>query len=270
MTLRIAVITDIHYGIDVGKKKGTQALPLVDQFIDAAHAFNADYIFNLGDDISTRDPDSDEKYKTSLRQHFNRAACPVIKIDGNHCVRFQEKQSLSRSFDTQDHHIIMWNPYMNRYTAEGVIPDPQDIEWLENDLALADKPTIILSHIPFRGPESNKKWSGTPQVEGTYYPSHFAEPEKLQELIENSGKVILCLSGHRHLDHTQTVNSVHHIIQQSLVEAADNGQPAGAYNLMEIDQHEIRIQTFGQQRSIPSVLPLAMPTAIAAPIPKAA
>ena len=251
------------------RKKGTQALPLVDQFIDAAHAFNADFIFNLGDDISTRDPESDEKYKTSLRQHFNRASCPVIKIDGNHCVRYQEKQSLSRSFDTHDHHIIMWNPYMNRYTAEGVIPDPQDIEWLENDLAHTNNPTIILSHIPFRGPESSKVWNGTPQVGGTYYPSHFSEAEKLQDIIEASGKVILCLSGHRHLDHTQTAHSVHHIIQQSLVETADNGQPSGAYNLMEIDAHEIRIQTFGLERNIPANLPLT-PRNVSTLPPKAA
>ena len=157
MALRIAVITDIHYGIDIGAKKGTQALPLVDEFIDAAAAFKADLILNLGDEISTRDPESDEKFKATLRHHFNRAACPVIKIDGNHCVRFQERQSVSRSFDMDKFHIVMWNPYMNRYTRDGVIPDPQEIEWLENDLAGTDKPTIILSHIPFRGPESEKK-----------------------------------------------------------------------------------------------------------------
>jgi hypothetical protein len=269
MALRIAVITDIHYGIDIGAKKGTQALPLVDEFIDAAAAFKADLILNLGDEISTRDPESDEKFKATLRHHFNRAACPVIKIDGNHCVRFQERQSVSRSFDMDKFHIVMWNPYMNRYTRDGVIPDPQDIEWLENDLSGTGKPTIILSHIPFRGPESEKKQLKRAQTEGLYYPSHFAEAENLQEIIESSGKVMMCLSGHRHLDYHETANGVHHIIQQSLVEVVADGKPSGAYNLIEIDDDEIRINGVGLKRNIPASLPVLVKPS-STPIPQVA
>jgi hypothetical protein len=269
MTLRIAVITDIHYGMDIGAKKGSQALNLVDQFIDAAHSFGAHYIFNLGDDISTRDPVTDEHYKQTLRQHFNRAACPIIKIDGNHCVRFQEKQSTSRSFQTDSHHIVLWNPYLNRYTRDGVIPDPEDIEWLESELTKADKPAIILSHVPFRGPESERKQFKRAHTEGQYYPSHFADAEKLQEIIESSGKVILCLSGHRHLNHIETMSGVHHTIQQSLVEIVEDGKPAGAYSLIEIDQHEIRINGFGLKQPPQITLPLrAKP--LATPAPQAA
>lgn len=268
MVLRLAVITDIHYGIDVGAKKGTLALPLVDQFIDEARNFNADYVINLGDEISTRAPDQDENFKTTLRQHFNRAASPVLKIDGNHCVRFQEKQSPSHSFDTPDHHIVLWNPYMNRYTGAGVIPDAQDVQWLDNDLSLTDKPTIILSHIPFRGPPCPSK-QYSPKIETQYYPSHFVNEATLQDIVENSGKVILCLSGHRHLDHVQTAGGVHHIIQQSLVESDEQGTPCGAYNLIEISDNALSITARGLKRNMPGVLPLT-PRAMPLPKPKVA
>lgn len=254
MALRLAVITDIHFGTDIGKKVGTKALPLIDQFLLDAKNFNADYVVNLGDEISTQSPDLDENYKATLRQHFSRAASPILKIDGNHCVRFQAQQSVSRSFDTHGFHITMWNPYMNRYTAEGVIPDPRDIEWLENDLLMTDLPTIVLSHIPFRGPESYRK-NSTFKNDVPYYPSHFVSEYKLQDIIEDSGKVIMCLSGHRHLDHVQTKGSVHHIIQQSLVESLQEGKPCGAYNLIEINDTAISITAKGDGRNMPGSLP---------------
>ena len=269
MTLRIAVITDIHYGPDIGAKKGSQAPFLVDQFINAATVFNAHYIFNLGDDVSSRDPESDEQYKQTLSRVFKRASCPVIKIDGNHCVRFQEKQTLSRSFDTEHHHIVMWNPYMNRYTRAGVIPDPQDMEWLENDLANAEKPTIILSHIPFRGLESEGQRLRRTQTEGHYYPANFANEEQLRDIVESSGKVILCLSGHRHLNSIEMNNGVYHSIQQSLVEVIEDDKPSGAYSLIEIDDHEIRINGYGLQQPPKIVLPLLVKPA-SAPLPQVA
>lgn len=259
MALRLAVITDIHYGIDVGAKKGTQALPLIDQFLAEAQNFNADYVINLGDEISTRAPELDDSFKATLRQHFTRAACPVLKVDGNHCVRFQEKQTPSRSFDTHGHHIVLWNPYMNRYTGEGVIPDAQDVDWLNDDLLMTDLPTIILSHIPFRGPDSATKHYN-PKIENQYYPSHFVNEAKLQDIVEDSGKVILCLSGHRHLDHVQKQGRVHHIIQQSLVEADPQGTPSGAFNLIDITDSAITITAHGHNRKMPAILPLTPQT----------
>ncbi|MCM2344813.1 MAG: metallophosphoesterase, partial [Alphaproteobacteria bacterium] len=116
MVLRLAVITDIHYGFDTGVKKGAQAPQLVEDFINQAHQFGADYIVNLGDNVSSQNPIADEQYRKSLRAQFKRAACPVIDIDGNHDVRFQARQSPSASVVTSDHHIIQWNPYLNRYT----------------------------------------------------------------------------------------------------------------------------------------------------------
>lgn len=269
MTLRIASITDIHYGLDIGAKKGSAAPALIDQFLDAAQAFNADYIFNLGDEISSRDPVTDEKFKQSLRKQFKRAACPILKIDGNHCARFQEKQSPSSIMDSDSHQIILWNPYMNRYTRDGVIPDPEDIDWLQNALSSAMKPTILLSHIPFSGPESGKKWAKQIQTEEIYYPSYFAEQQKLRDLIEDSGHVILCLSGHRHLNHHEMNKGVHHIIQQSLVEIVKDGNPAGAYNLIEINDREIRINGYGLKQPKEMILPLSVKPAPAR-APKAA
>lgn len=256
MVLRIAVVTDIHYGIDVGVKKGTEAPRLIEDFIDAADQFKADYILNLGDSVSSQDPASDTKFRTALRAQFKRAACPVLEIDGNHDVRYQARQSPSGRIITHDHHIILWNPYLNRYTREGVIPDPQDIEWLENEINSAQKPVILLSHIPFAGPESKRKKLKAESVQALYYPSFFEKPRKIKAIVESSGKVLLCLSGHRHLNYTEHSNGTHHVIQQSMVETVENGQPSGAYSMIEVDAHEIRIKGFGLQQPALTVLPL--------------
>ncbi|QQG37175.1 MAG: metallophosphoesterase [Micavibrio aeruginosavorus] len=245
MALRIAVITDIHYGFDTGAKKGAQAPKLVEEFIDAAHQFGADYIFNLGDKVSSQNPIVDEQFKKSLRAQFKRAACPVIEIDGNHDVRFQAAQSPSTQLITHGYHIIQWNPYLNRYTREGVIVDDSDIQWLRNELASAQKPVVLLSHIPFGGPESvRKKWKNAHSQE-LYYPSYFKDSHELRGIIESSGKVMFCLSGHRHLNHHKENNGVHYLIHQSLVEVVEGDKPAGAYSMIEIDGQEVRIHGYG-------------------------
>ncbi len=263
MTLRIAVVTDIHSGFDSGNKKGSQAPALIEKFIDAAHSFGADYIFNLGDDICSHAPDIDDHHKYSLRQQFSRAACPVIKIDGNHCVRFQAQQSPSDSFDTHGHHIVMWNPYMNRYTQHGVIPDPEDIEWLKDDLSAATKPTIILSHIPFSDEQTiNKNWANASDDEPLYYPSHFVNAKNLRDIIETSGKAVMCLSGHRHHNRTLSRQGVHYLTQQSLVQDSGNGQPTGAFTMMEIDHHAAHIHGHGINQPTRILLPFRKPVAL--------
>jgi len=94
-------------------------------------------------------------------------------------------------------------------------------------------------------------------AEGLYYPSHFVEMEKLRDIIEASGKVILCLSGHRHLNHIRESNGVNYVIQQSLVEVVEDDKPAGAYSMIEIDKDEIRINGYGLKQPPCNVLRLA-------------
>lgn len=268
MALRLAVITDIHYGFDTGVKKGAQAPQLVESFIDQAHQFGADYIVNLGDNVSSQNPVADEQYRKSLRVQFKRAACPIIDIDGNHDVRFQARQSPSASLVTCDHHIVQWNPYLNRYTREGVIPDQTDIDWLRAELSRATKPVILLSHVPFTGPESvRKKWKNAHSQE-LYYPSYFKDAAELRAMIEDSGKVILCLSGHRHLNHHHENKGVHYLIQQSLVEVVEDDKPAGAFTMIELDQNNIRIQGYGlKQPALRNLKPATINVANIAPKP---
>lgn len=269
MALRIAVITDIHYGFDTGAKKGAQAPQLVEEFLDTVHQFGADYIFNLGDTVSSQNPIADEQFKKSLRTQFKRAACPIIEIDGNHDVRFQAAQSPSARLMTSDYHIIQWNPYLNRYTREGVIVDDSDMQWLRTELANAQKPVILLSHIPFAGPESvRKKWKNAHSQE-LYYPSYFKNADELREIIESSGKVKICLSGHRHLNHHKESNGVHYLIHQSLVEVVEDDKPSGAYSMIEIDSQEIRIHGYGLKQPRLRVLDIAAANNNASPPPAA-
>ena len=99
-----------------------------------------------------------------------------------------------------------------------------------------------------------------------FYPSHFAEEEQLRTIIETSGKVILCLSGHRHLNDIRESNAVHYVIHQSLVEVVENDQPAAAFSMIEIDDTEIRIHGNGLKQPQKTLLPLspALPVLIAA------
>lgn len=262
MALRIAYVTDIHYGPDIGAKKGSQAGKLLDRFVDAANSLQADYIITGGDDISSRDPESDEKNALSVSKHFERATCPVIKVKGNHCGRFKLRQSLSQIIDAGEHQIIIWNPYLNRYSGEGIAPDPEDITWLEISLAAVAKPAILFTHIPPNGPEASKKWKQKSSGD-VYYPNNFVNEERIQSIIESSGKVISCHSGHRHCNFHQESNGIHYLVHQSLVEDVDkSGQGCGAFSLLEFDSDVLRIHGHGIKQPQLKTLPITKPQSL--------
>lgn len=259
MTLRIAFTTDIHLGPDIGAKKGTQVGPLLERFIDAAHEFQADYIVTGGDDISSRDPDTDKKNIQILRRHFQRAACPVIRVEGNHCGRFKLQQNPSQVIDTGTHQIFIWNPYLNRYSGAGVVPDPQDITWLEISLAAAARPVILFTHIPPKGPPMLANVKPRP-AKDVYYPARLANEKEIQDVIEASGKVISVHSGHRHRNYRDQSGNVHYLTQQSMAEDVDkSGKACGAYTLMEFTDDLLSIHGFGTRQPAHRNIPLAKP-----------
>src|SRR5919198_517754 len=69
-TLRIALIADIHHGIDQGTKLGFAALTLLQPFVDWVNAIGPDLVFNLGDRINTLKKDADRQWTRDIASAF--------------------------------------------------------------------------------------------------------------------------------------------------------------------------------------------------------
>ncbi len=76
MSLKIAIVTDIHHGKDAEAKKGSQALPLLKKFARFVAKQKPDLVLDLGDRISDEDPETDLR----LEEEVSAAFEPIRRV----------------------------------------------------------------------------------------------------------------------------------------------------------------------------------------------
>ncbi len=255
-----AVVTDIHYGFDRGNKKGSQAPKLVDRFVRTANRNGVDFAVDLGDRVIATDPETDHYWHRKLTEQFNALAVPRYAVDGNHDVCHMAPNP-SRVERHGDFTLIMWNPDV----AIRKVPDTgnpaaparvrglnartEDLQWLKNALAAAETPCIVFSHVPLDNTDKDDRHAlqrdGHPSF--SYYPQGGA----IRKILEESGKVDLCLAGHRHRNRHRAIEGIHYLTLQSLVQRNENtGHVRGAFYTVKIDDGTIAVKGYGPgQRS---------------------
>ena len=278
-TLRLAFVTDIEAG---GRKKnrkgkniayGDKALKLVDKFVAACNRKRLDCVVDLGDRVANDNADSDFAHIRNLSRCFNRLNAPFYAVMGNHDLvhlsRRDNNKHLgcpahSHSKDIGDFHIVVFSPNLvfdkdgKRYIAD------RDLTWLENDLRNADKPTVIATHI---GLDRDFQHASSDEADGPAYRLYYKNAAKARDIIAQSGKVVLCMAGHRHTNNATAENGVHYITLQSLVQAQEGYRtrsPYGAHAFVDITMHdgaetgEITYKLEGKykRRHIPHDLPV--------------
>ena len=248
--VNFAVVADIHYGPDIQGKLGTTALNCLQDFRNAVAQENPDAIFRLGDDISSTVAAADHKAHQDIEAEFNQMAQPTYFIDGNHDRRAIGTRQQSHSVDVGDYRFLMWCPNVKLPSPIGLYLPQNDIDWLDQELQQTDKPTVVFSHIPLdNDPADNRRdlaWNKYTGL-GSYYP----QGPQIRQMMEQSGKVVLCMAGHRHTDQLKTYNGIHYITQQSLTEriAGQNPPtPHGAYSFIEINDNNIIYRRRGVQQ----------------------
>lgn len=252
--LRFAVVTDIHYGFDVGNKLGSKAPRLMEQFVKAVNRVNPDCVIDMGDRISCRNRDMDIGYLKQVKGHFNAVAAPVHHLIGNHDARFMSRNdneqitgspATSYTRDYNGYRLLFWNPNVSITTREGLRLTPDDMKWLRDTLAQADKPVILFSHVPLDNDpkdyeEEVREYTG---IAGRFY---YAQGHEVRKIMEESGKVIMCMAGHRHSKRHREINGIHYITQQSMTSSwHGTRRPTGAYAFVEVEDKTINIQLRG-------------------------
>ncbi|HEY9776387.1 MAG TPA: hypothetical protein V6C81_21680 [Planktothrix sp.] len=227
MQLTLAVITDIHNGPDRGTKKGTMALPLLERFRDFVEALRPDCTVDLGDRISEVNEEADRQHVTQVRSQFERIPGRRYHVLGNHDVAklsLGENEELMQhsfahhSLDMNGYHLVFWNANAKLHMSDGFSLAVSDLDWLRSDLEAAELPSLIFTHVPL----DNGSMKGNFYFEKAY-PQHAAYPEQqgeaIRDVIERSGKVILCLNGHAHWNAYHAIDGVHYVTLPSLTES---------------------------------------------------
>lgn len=253
--VRFAVVTDIHYGPDAGAKYGTKADGLMDVFAKAANRHNLDLVVDNGDRITAHNHDEALENMRSIKKKYNQVAAPLDGVNGNHDLLYltpeeNEKEmgfsGKSHSRDVKGVHFVFWNPPLD-LAHNGLHMSQEELDWLEQDLASTDKPTIVFSHVPLDNDEAdNKSGRAASKSDRLYF--FYPEGPKVREIMEKSGKVIMAMAGHRHTNRYREINGIHYLTQQSLVQAYEKHyrKPHRAWSVIEVDEDSITVKLKGR------------------------
>lgn len=224
--LKVALISDIHFGPDRGTKKGTSAFRLVTQFKDWLGENRCDLVVDLGDRISDVDRTTDEEMVRQVGAWFADISIPHYHLAGNHdleALTLSENEELlnfslsSTSIDLKGFHLVFWNAGSRLDREKGFLVLENELNWLEEDLSRSGLPTVIFTHVPL----DNGSMTGNFYFEKAF-PHHAgynpADGKRIREVIERSNKVVLCVNGHAHWNAYHCIDGVHYVTIPSLTE----------------------------------------------------
>ncbi len=253
MTLTIAFISDIHHGADGGTRRGTMAVPLMRQFRSWLKIKNPDFLVVKGDLIADAGREKDLSLMREIADEFKDVACELFHILGNHDVHSLSVQDnediMGVSFKPQittrkGVTSILWNNNVKLDYAKGFRLDQSDIDWLKDALEKATYPTVIFTHVPL----GNGSMVGNYYFENVPHHAHYPDDQskEVREIIERSGKVILCMNGHAHWNSHQSIDGTHYVTVPSLTETfMTHPEPHSAWGLLKVGK-TIRIDVEGR------------------------
>lgn len=245
MTLRLAIVADIHHGRPSTAKRGDRALPLMADFTTFVRDADVSHVLDLGDRISDENRDTDLVLQCEVAEAFRAVSAPVWHINGNHdrdhlSIEDNEKilgQSLRHEVhDLGDWRIVLWradSKIRREPDRHGFVLTEYDLVWLARTMQAADRPCLVVSHVPV---------SGHSQI-GNYYfqnnPASSVYPmaDRARAALALARVPVVCLSGHVHWNTATTIDGITHLTQQSLTESfTTGGEAAGAMGVIDLGE----------------------------------
>lgn len=203
--VRFGVIADVHHGL------GARTEARLEDFLTRAEGRKLDFIVQMGD---FHHPEPEAKGFLDL---WNAHRGPRHGVLGNHDMDKGSKAQILDlwqlrnryySFDAGFLHFVVLdanhmkldgklvpyekaNWYRSGITASWV--DPEQLEWLREDLNRTRKPTLVFIH------------QGIDEAQGG---GAVPNREEVRRILESSGKVGAVLMGHHHVDTDETRNGI--------------------------------------------------------------
>ena len=254
MTVRLCVLADLHHGPPSATKRGDAALELAGTFATFVREHSPDAVLDLGDRITDTDLESDRRRLAEVVEAFGAIGAPILGVDGNHDrdhVPAEENAAqLGRSAGSETRdlggwRIVLWraDPKVRR-TPEGrrfVLPE-SDFLWLSSVVQQADRPLLIVSHVPVSGHGQ----TGNYYFENNPIMGNYPEWPRVRALLQRAHVPVVCIAGHVHWNTVTTVDGVAHLTQQSITESfTTQGQPSGAMGLLELGADTVHWRVVG-------------------------
>ncbi|ONG50096.1 metallophosphoesterase-domain-containing protein [Pseudoroseomonas deserti] len=247
---RIAIVTDIHHGLDNLAKKGSASLALMAEFARFVADSKPDLVLDLGDRITDSDHDTDLVLEREVAEAFAAIEAPILHINGNHDRDFlsvAENEAIlgqplgHRVIDAGDWRVVLWRADTKLHRPGGFRLAEPDLIWLEQVVRQADRPLLIASHVPLSGHDM----TGNYWFERNQHVSRYPGSDRIRAVLARATVPVACVAGHVHWNSLTMLDAIPHFTLQSLVEISTTApQPAGAWGLMQLDR-KIDWEVFG-------------------------
>jgi len=258
--MRFALISDVHFGplaYHEGKlrKMTHQAPALTRRFVERMNGIEQpDLVINLGDVIEDKNRAEDLENYGRFVELMHELRAEVIHVAGNHDTINLTEADLHSFWRTEgslfyarDFGGIHWVVLRTVEIKDTAIHLPEEqLVWLEQHLADAPTPTIVLMHHP----ASDMVLQGSRWFESQPHICRVAERKRLRAILEASGKVMAVFNGHVHWNHFDVINSIPYVTLQSLTENVDDdapGRPANSYAICDLDERRLVIHVNGAE-----------------------
>jgi hypothetical protein len=243
MTLRIAIVTDIHHGKPSTAKRGDAALGLMDDFARYVKDSGASHVLDMGDRISDENRETDLGLAAEVAEAFRAVEAPIWHLNGNHdrdhMSVADNEALLGQSLDHAVHDIDGWRIVLWRADSRirrgdegnGFVLTEADLVWLARTMQATDRPTLVVSHVPISGHAQTGNYYFQNNPASSTYPM----ADRARAALALARVPVVCLAGHVHWNTVTAVDGITHMTQQSLTESFTTaGEPAGAMGLIEL------------------------------------
>lgn len=243
--MRLCLVADIHHGRPSVTKRGDAALGLMGEFARFANDAKPDAVIDLGDRISDEDRETDLRLEREVAGAFMEVEAPVLHINGNHDrdhLTVEENEELlgqplhSTTIDIGDWRIALWRADSKISRGPGLsgfILRESDLLWLSRTVQAADRPLLVVSHVPV----SSHSQVGNYYFENNPAASTYPLAGRARAALAQARVPVVCVAGHVHWNTVTQADGITHLTQQSLTESfTTQGEPAGAWGLLELDE----------------------------------
>jgi 3',5'-cyclic-AMP phosphodiesterase len=247
MSLKLGIITDIHAGLDNDYIRGSVALELLDETLNALREHKPDMLIELGDRTNDDSLEIRRNNVTELGKRFNGFFIPRHHVLGNHdsLPREEQEQLLNtrltnHSVDSEGWQLVFLYTFNGRVEG-GLTQD--DLDWLGQTLAANTLPAIVFTHQPLDGvlTKGNVLFDAIP---------HYLTPsghEKARAIMEASGKVKLAVNGHTHWNHLERVNGISYLHLTAITPLMQSKEIATAYSILRLNDKAITVKVHGRE-----------------------
>ncbi|HTJ80724.1 MAG TPA: metallophosphoesterase [Polyangiaceae bacterium] len=270
MDLTVALVTDIHFGpaaLYQGKlrKLSAHAPALLSAFVERMNReVRPDVVVNLGDDLEDESPEADRARYDEVVRILSGLDAKVLHVAGNHDVVHLGSADLLRAWepsgagdrdgsgrlyysrDVGGYHLVVLQTIEEKDRI--VRMDPEQLRWLEADLAATSSPTLVFMHHS----AADQHLVGNRWFEGRANICLVRERKELRRILEDSGRVLAVLNGHLHWNHVDWIGGIPYVTVQSLIENLDDdapGRPAAAHAIVRAHPRRIVIEVEGVERA---------------------